>query len=195
MSILKNKILLAQKFKDKTPHRTITDAPANPENGTNHNYDRMVRRSTKHVQTNIEKKLNKPSPVSEKTKCTKNIAKNYGNAVASFACSDLCKPYIESLLHRESITAGTFHKFALGAKKSITGIDSFRNILLIQKGDSNESASCKRIFQKVAEIFIKYFSVNWIFTAKILHKVVYLKYRYKMLRRIQNPELFTYMKN
>ena len=193
MSILKNKILMAQKRKKQTLHQNINEVPENHEKSLSHKYSTMARCSISGQNVNKEKK-GKSSPVSEKTKSTKNIAKNYGSAIASFACSDLCKPYIKPLLRQEHITSNTFQKFAQHAKKSILGIDSFRNTLLIKTEDSEESAACKRIFQKIAEIFIKYFSVNWIFTAKIMHKLVYLKYRYKILRRVQNPEFFTYMK-
>ncbi len=59
--------------------------------------------------------------------------------------------------------------------------------------DSREMKAFKPMFQYVCEVFLKYFCVNWVFHSKVEDKVKHLKYRGKILRRIQNPELFTYL--
>jgi len=61
--------------------------------------------------------------------------------------------------------------------------------------DSKEVAAVKRGFAEVGEVFIKNFSVNWAFHSRVFHKEAHLKFRYKMLRRVRNPELFTYLKD
>ena len=127
------------------------------------------------------------------SRATKNIVINYGKAIASFASSSLATPYLKQIIETEPITLEDFSQFAKEAKDNIGGIDSFRVLLLIEDKDSQIRKTCKRVFAKIAEVFIKYFSVNWITHGRVTHKLVYLKYRFKVLRRIQNPMLFTYI--
>lgn len=134
-------------------------------------------------------------PMSQNDTCLKNIAINYGKAIASFSASSLAAPYLESLLAKEKdITIYQFQKFANSEKSKIGGMSSLRNVLVINEDDDEKLASCKRMFKSLAEIFIKYFSVNWILTGRLSHKMAYLKFRGKMLRRVRNPESFTYIK-
>jgi hypothetical protein len=60
--------------------------------------------------------------------------------------------------------------------------------------DNEKVKSFKKAFQELTEIFVKYFSVNWILNSKLQYKIEYLKCRYKILRRIKNPHLFAYFK-
>jgi hypothetical protein len=53
---------------------------------------------------------------------------------------------------------------------------------MVNVKDSKETQNQKLVFQRVSEIFIKYFSVNLIFTGRLNYKQEYLKFRYKMLR-------------
>ena len=80
------------------------------------------------------------------------------------------------------------------AKNKIAGIDSFKSLFVVGENDDSETAIFKQLFGMLGEVFIKYFSVNWIIHGRVTNKLVYLKYRGKMLRRIQNPESFTYIK-
>jgi len=189
MRFLKNKILLAQEFK-KHNERKQELSRSTPKS---------VSKSTSSISSPSSPKKRRALPAGviitpEKIRCTKNIAKNYGSAIATFACSEISKPYLKPFLQQENLSMEAFIFYAKQMKKLITGIDSFRNSLLVKPNDTPINASCKRVFQKISEVFIKYFSVNWIFTARIAHKLVYLKYRGKMLRRVQCPELFTYVK-
>ncbi len=186
MRFLKNKILLAQAFKknQKILDKKQKEALNSPQSNSS-------------VESpNRKRRVVSPGVIitPEKIRCTKNIAKNYGTAIAAFACSEISRPYLDQYLKDENISSETFTYYAKQLKKNITGIDSFRNALLTKRQDDHITYGCKRVFQKICEVFIKYFSVNWIFTARIAHKQVYLKYRGKMLRRVQNPELFTYVK-
>lgn len=189
MRFLKNKILLAQEFKKQTEKKQeIANKPPKTVSKSNSSISSPSSpKKRRAVQAGV-------IVTPEKIRCTKNIAKNYGSAIATFACSAIALPYIKPLLEQEGLSLQAFIDYGKQMKKFITGIDSFRSSLLVKSTDGSMSASCKRVFQKISEVFIKYFSVNWIFTARIAHKLVYLKYRGKMLRRIQNPELFTYVK-
>jgi len=128
-----------------------------------------------------------------KTLATKNIVKNYGNAIASFVLSTLAEPYFSVSLKNEPITIDYFKAYVEKNKKSLCNINNFRAMLAENDQHSKEENACKRVFKRLAEIFVKYFSVNWIFHGKIKHKEAHLKYRFKILRRVRNPDLFTYL--
>jgi len=131
---------------------------------------------------------------SERDRSTKNIVKNYGKAICSFGCSDIAKPYLEPILEKEKVQQKQFQEFISKVKESIDSIQSFRALLLIRDDDTSDVVAFKRVFASIGEIFIKYFSVNWIFSGRITHKDAHLKFRFKMLRRIKHPEFFTYLK-
>jgi len=126
---------------------------------------------------------------------TKNIVINYGKAITSFASSELARPYLAPLINQECpVTYDEFVIFAISSRDRIGGIDSFRDLLLVHEKDTEKQAAFKHLLQQISEIFIKYFSVNWIIHGRLKYKLVYLKYRNRMLRRIQKPEHFTYVK-
>jgi hypothetical protein len=130
----------------------------------------------------------------DKVKKTKNIVRNYGNAIAAFAISPLALPYLETHVSKEGVTLQEFQSFVSKRKEYITNINNFRALLQEYEDDSEREKAYKRIFREVGKVFVKYFSVNWIFDGKMKYKHDHLKYRGKMLRRIKNPELFTYLK-
>lgn len=130
----------------------------------------------------------------DKVKKTKNVVRNYGNAIAAFAISPLSVPYVQEMADIERISLQEFQNFFSKRKESITNILNFRGLLQEYQEDDEFLKSCKRIFRHVAEVFLKNFSVNWIFEGKMKYKLDHLKYRGKLLRRIRNPELFTYLK-
>jgi len=127
-------------------------------------------------------------------KSTKNIVINYGKAIAGFACSEIALPYLNKIIVEEGVTLQGFLTFATHAKEAIGGIASFRSLLVINEGDSEELSGFKRSLKKIAVVFIKFFSVNWIFHGRVIHKSEYLKYRFRMLRRVQDAENFTYIR-
>lgn len=130
----------------------------------------------------------------DKVKKTKNIVRNYGNAIAAFAISPLAIPYLEPLVVKEGVSIQEFQAFVSKRKEYITNINNFRALLQEYEDDDEREKKFKRIFREVGKVFVKYFSVNWIFDGKMKYKHDHLKYRGKMLRRIKNPELFTYLK-
>ena len=144
------------------------------------------------IRKPVEKKNKRENKVSDKG-MSKNIVKNYGKAMGAFAASDLALPYLDELAKREEVDKNRFINFMATYKESTDSIDSLRAMLLITESDSKEMAGFKRIFKELCEIFLKYFSVNWIFHGKMFHKTQHLKYRYKMLRRVKQPEMFTYL--
>lgn len=125
---------------------------------------------------------------------TKNIVKNYGKAIASFAVSGLATPYLTPLCEEYKISSEQFVEYVINRKEYLNNIGSFRSAFLAEEGDSDLEVIFKKVFQQIAIIFVKYFSVNWIYSGKLLYKKEHLDFRGKILRRIQNPESFTYLK-
>jgi len=124
----------------------------------------------------------------------KNIVKNFARAMVIFAISKLAIPYISHKLKELNLDLKDFQHYLAQRKENMDGISSLRALLLVESFDEPEVAAIKEAFQFTAEIFIKYFSVNWIYNSKLGDKLVHVKARYKILRRIRKPEYFTYFK-
>ena len=138
---------------------------------------------------NIPSKLSAGNPLS-----SNNVMKNYSRALTNFALSDIAQPYVESSLKSHGIARVYFYRFIRKDKQKMNCIQSLRNKLLIYPSDVENVAKCKKVFQAVCEVFLKYFSVNWIFSSKVNDRMTHLKYRFKILRRVRDPEHFTYLK-
>jgi len=128
---------------------------------------------------------------------SKNIVKNYGKALCAFASSKLAIPYIENVVSKKGYDGVNINKFTneIKSKKETTNsMESLRRLLMEEDGDTEEEKQYKHVFKEISIIFMKYFSVNWIYSGKLVHKNAHLKFRFKMLRRVKNPEHFTYLK-
>ena len=123
----------------------------------------------------------------------KNVVKNYGKAMCTFAYSDIAEPYLAPLLKKEQITREEFIEWIQNNKERVDGIERLRGLLLVSPQDEPLLASYKRVFQKISETFLKYFCVNWIYGGKLTHRETHLSVMFKMQRRVKNPELFTYL--
>lgn len=129
-----------------------------------------------------------------KTTSSKTIVKNFGKAMCSFAASELALPYLVQIVKQGMPVIKNFQLYIKKKKNTVDSIESLRSLLLSHRGEGKEVLDYKNIFKAISIIFIKYFSVNWIFQGKMAHKQAHLRARYKMLRRVQNPEYFTYFK-
>jgi len=123
---------------------------------------------------------------------TKNIVKNYGRAMINFSVSRVGYPYIRNKLKEENLHYNSFKKYLENRKENMDGILSLRNLLLRSQDDDFKVTAIKKIFQYTCEIFVKYFSANWIYNSKVGDKMSHLKARFKILRRVKDPEHFTY---
>ena len=186
MRFLKNKIALASQTKREAIPGSCSDISATKQSHISSPKDKPI--------TPRRQKPKASSKVNEEIKSSKTVVKNYGKAIASFATSVIAIPYLTPHLQKENIQLNEFTKYISMAKDMIEGIDTFRALLLVRETDNNNESAYKRIFQRIGEVFIKYFSVNWIYSGRMTNKQVHLKCRFKMLRRILNPELFTYLK-
>jgi len=188
MRFLKKKLALV-KEQEYSPEESSYCSPSKIVHKTIH--------KVQYQETEILAKRNRVpgSPISKYSdRCLKNAAKNFGRAICNFVLSELSEDYLVPLVTEYGVEKKKFKNFIKDKKDNLDGIESFRELLLVHDRDTKATSSYKKIFQKLGEIFIKYFSVNWIFAGKLTYKIEYLKFRYKMLRRIQNPELFTYIR-
>ena len=195
MRFLKNKVL-------KSIIQTFEEDPEDIEQSVSRELPgravlRTKKKITKSVENDKKKRQRVPGKAAtpEKARSTKNIVKNYGKAICGFAASNLALPYLEPLIGEQNVKYSDFVQYANKKKDTIDSIETFKSIFMATDRDCERIKKYKWIFQKLAEVFIKYFSVNWIFTGKITYKIAHLKFRFKILRRIQNPERFIYLKS
>ncbi len=193
MRLLKKKIQASLDAQKRTSERVTRDK---------HLYQKHVTKAkTKDIaEQPIKRKRMKGRAFTPKIYLqTKNIVTNFGKAIASFAISELAVPYLEKIFYGlrkegEEVQLANFVEFVNSARGSISSIDNLRALVLEEENDDQMSILHKRVFRLIGEVFIKYFSVNWIIHGRVTYKMIHLKFRYKMLRRIQNPSCFTYLK-
>lgn len=205
MRILKTKIRLAQEARQRKDlstkdqslpspsplHDSLSTQPASPCLTQKSEIASPVQKPPKKNKPKakeIPKKTSKSPPL-------KNITVNYGTAMATFASSYHAIPYLKPLLIERGITMTDFNMFVTDAREAIRSIQTFRSLLIIDGKDNETTVACKEVFQRICVVFIKFFSVNWIMHSRLRHKMDYLKFRFKMMRRIQRPELFTCIKS
>lgn len=183
MRFLKKKIACANALHQASRGREtqLANLSLSDDSQTNNKPKKSKRPQQKHLK-------------STEAKETKNIVKNYGKAICKFSTSSLALPYLKGLIQNEGVESSGFVNFVNSVKDQIEGLHHFRSILLPNEKDDKETAAYRRIFRSAGSIFIKLFSVNWIFYSKIIHKKAHIEFRFKMLRRIQHPESFTYLK-
>ncbi len=190
MRILKKKLSLANKSDSYQLPEEIYCLPSTPKKSIQRKPP--FKRQISDEESCFRKETLPRSPYT--TRCIKNVAKNYGRAICNFIISGLADPYLAELIPNLRVTMEDFKNFIKEKKNTLDGIDQFREMLLIVENDSEEANQFRMLFQKMGEIFVKYFSVNWIFGGRLNYKQEYLRFRSKVLRRIQNPELFTYIR-
>jgi len=182
MRLLKNKIRLAQEALQRKQQKAF----ARPiKQAISPSQETTILNGTSEIRT---RRLCAPYAetilASTFTKPTKNIIINYGKAILSFAMSDLAKEYIDKYFHKEELNIASFNDFAAVLKPTISGYKNFEAVFIVKETDSEEIALYRKVLKMLGVVFMKYFSVNWIFHGKIAHKQVYLQNRFSILRRI-----------
>ena len=124
----------------------------------------------------------------------KNIVKNFGKAICSFICSDLALPYVKSLAHTQKFNAELFTQYVFNIKETIDSVQGFRNSLLITDLDNQDIATYKVAFGELGRVFIRRYSISWIFNGRLRHKEEHLRFRSKLLRKMEKPENLIYLK-
>jgi len=121
--------------------------------------------------------------------------KNYGRAMTNFALSATGRYYLSKIVSRLDVSLQAFYDYIKQRKKSANCIKQLRAMLPVGNEASEEELKLKKVFQEICIIFLKFFCVNWLYSSKISEKVAHLKYRFKLMRRVKNPQYFTYLKD
>jgi len=156
------------------------------------------------IENPLEIKIEAPGEVKLEEICGKknkpkrslgnNVMKNYANAMVNFGLSRVAEPYLSRSPLTTKMPVQLFRQMLLPQKRKTNCIKSFRDLLVINESqDSEEIKTFKGLFREVCKAFLKHFWVNWIYNSKLTEKSKYLKYRGRLLRRVENPELFTYL--
>jgi len=151
---------------------------------------KITKKSTRNLASFPEKSASIPAATQSSGSKLKNVIKNYGRAICNFILSEASSSYLEKVLKELSINRIEFLAYIREQRSYLKGISEFRHMLLPSPTDDERILLFKKAFQQLSEIFVKYFSVNWIFSGKLLYRIEYVKYRNKLLRRIKNPHLF-----
>lgn len=141
-------------------------------------------------------KAHDPSKVKKRVRIlsTDNIIKNYGRGMTRFALSPIANPYLKKITQKYGVQMKSFLKFVRRKKQSANCIRKIREMLPTQSDSERPDYKNRLVFQEITIIFLKFFCVNWLFNSKIDEKIIHLNYRFKMLRRVRDPENFTYLK-
>jgi hypothetical protein len=121
--------------------------------------------------------------------------KNYSRALTNFALSNLATPYLEEIVKKMGVSVEVFKGFIGNNKRKLNCMRNLRDGLLVSDNDSVSTTALKRVFQAICVVFLKEFCANWLFSSKIEDKLTHLSYRFKILRRVRNPEYFTYLES
>jgi len=190
MRFLKNKIAQSRKA-DK--HPSPEDSP--PITHEKSLPERTPENNTRTLRTRPQN-LNFSENYSSSRGATSslNIIKNYSRAMTNFAVSDLARPYLSKILDKKGVGMENFLSFIEERKQSVNCIKKLREMLPSDEtGDKFEGV--KTVFQDICILFLKMFSVNWIFSSKVTDKLAHLNCRFKIMRRIKNPQHFTYLRS
>ena len=168
---------------------------------------RSLRKRPETLPTSkVQVKIEAPSEVKIEENCGKknrskrslgnNVMKNYARAMVNFALSAVAEPYLSKSPLARTVSLQVFREMLAPKLRKINCIKRLRKLLLIDKRrDSEETQAFKGLFQEACKVFLKYFWVNWIYHSRLDDKAKYLKYRGKLLRRVVNPEEFTYLES
>jgi len=124
----------------------------------------------------------------------KNVIQNYFNAIKNFCLDGLADPYLKDEFESEHDIA-SFKEFVRENESELKTISRIRDLLCIDiEQDDDPTMLYKQMLRFSGMIFIKFFSVNWIFSSRLGYKTSHLKYRGAVLRRIENPDSMTGIK-
>ena len=131
-----------------------------------------------------KKKIQKEKP----PQLTRKIVKNYGKAIASFACSEKAQPILDKLLKNDTELKKKFISFVYENKEFIEGNRRLRHLLTISENDNNEVKRNKKILKIIAELFMKRYVQQWLWNSKLVNKELHAQLICEMRKRIKYPE-------
>jgi len=115
--------------------------------------------------------------------------------MSNFALSKMAQPYLKTITAQLGISLQAFSDYVQKRRTSANCIKKLRAMLPMGTDEKEEDLKFKIAFQKICIVFLKFFVTNWLYGSKIAEKVTHLKYRFKIMRRVKNPQYFTYLKD
>jgi len=140
-------------------------------------------------------KLSKKIKKSKPPKLNRKIVKNFGKAIASFACSDKALKIIEKTIRYQSSSREKFINFVYDHKECIEGNRRFKQLLTVDEDDTRDIKENKILFKKMANIFMKSYVHQWIWNSKLMNKDLHAQLVGEMKKRITNPNLLESLSN
>ena len=192
MRFLKDKIARSAEFKRLRSQKQ--DAVSPPQESSLKTLIEEGLSPLKQLPRKDSKSSCKSEPSPRKAPC-ENIIKNYGRAMTNFALSPLALPYLKTSLPKSGSDLPAFLNFIKKKRKSANCIKKLREMLPCKWNQSAPNYAEKVVFQELCIVFLKFFAVNWLWNSKIDNKTTHLIYRFKILRRIKDPDHFTYLKD
>lgn len=115
------------------------------------------------------------------------VIRRLTQAILDFILSELAMPYIEQIQkhENESFSIKSFCEYIRNQREYLGYSRNLKGLVLCAEGENEQEVAYKRVFRKIAVIFLKFFVVNWLFQSRLRNKEVYLKLRFKLLRIIQ----------
>jgi len=133
-------------------------------------------------------------PHTSRTSSSKNqginfqsLMKNIAKALVMFILSELAPPYLDQIQRtdNENFEIVSFLDYIKTQREYVNHLKCFKSLFFSSNGENESEVIYKRVCRKMAIIFLKYFSVNWIFQSKLSNKQAYLRVRFKLLRQIR----------
>ena len=191
MRFLKNKIAKAQATSPETDIEVKIEESAEEQTSEKSEQEWVPRHGKRGAKSFIEQNS---SPKRRSISCD-NIIKNYGRALTTFALSKIAEPYLIRIGDKYDIKLKAFKRFVKLRKKGANCIRKIRDMLPMSCYENDANFVYKKTFQEISIIFLKFFCVNWLYNSKINEKIEHLNYRFKIQRRIKDPEHFTYLRD
>ena len=135
----------------------------------------------------------KQNPIEERL--TRKIVKNFGKAIAAFACSVNAKPLIMQFVHNDVKKYSRFLQFVYEIKDTIEGNRRLKLLLQHQPEDNLQTRINKDIFKYSARIFMQGHVYKWLWNSHVENKDLHAKLIGKVRIRIENPDLLDHLTN
>jgi len=117
---------------------------------------------------------------------SRNITSIFFKAICNFMISGPSLPYLQPALLKENVQFDEFYDFVNQVKIERSRLIDFISALKPHMNDSDKILACKRTMKLMTIVFVKYFSLGWIFQEQEGFKMPFLKMRFKLLKRIRN---------
>lgn len=192
---IKNEILMATvlinskiiDLQNQIVHEAQANSPPEPESHQMKQESAHSSEAEKDHHTTEDSEFKKPPHLRRIKNETKNIPKNYGKAIISFIERN------EAVVRRVVAAAGDNNYAGFMAtirlkKRKVNSIADLRSLWL---DEENPFAQATRI---LSSIFLKKHSLPYIFNSRVTNFQGHIKYRYRLIEALREPDQFTSIK-